>query len=258
MSFADHFSQLAQNYSRYRPRYPAALFEYLAAVAPGRDLAWDCGTGNGQAALQLAQHFGWVVATDASAEQIARAFAHDRIEYRVERAEQVTLVSGSVDLVTVALAVHWFDLPAFYEEVRRVLRPDGILAVWSYHLPLIAAEIDRRLWFYYNEVLGEYWPERFHYVDQKYRTLPFPFERVETPDFVMRAEWNLNELTGFLGSWSATRKYSEQKGSHPLEQVWPALKAAWGNPNSKREIQWPLYIRIGRATDSVESTRADG
>ena len=252
MSFADHFSPLAQNYSRYRPHYPAALFEYLAAVAPGRGLAWDCGTGNGQAALQLAKHFDRVVATDASSEQIARAFAHHRIEYRVERAEKVSLASESVDLVTVALAVHWFDLDAFYEEARRVLNRGGILAVWSYHLPLIEAEIDRLLWFYYNEVLGAYWPERFHYVDQKYQTLPFPFEEVETPDLTMRAAWDLNELVGFLGSWSATRKYSDQKGSHPLEEIWPTLKEAWGQADLKRELQWPLYVRIGKATSLTD------
>jgi len=246
MSFADHFSQLAQNYSRFRPHYPAALFKFLATIAPSRGLAWDCGTGNGQAALQLVKYFDRVVASDASSEQIARAFPHDRIEYRVERAEQVTLASTSVDLVTVAVAVHWFDLDTFYEAVRRVLKPGGVLAVWTYHLPLIESAIDRQLQFYYSEVLGDYWPERFHYVDQKYQTLPFSFEEIETPDFVMRAEWDLNELAGFLSSWSATRKYSEQKGSHPLEQVWPALAAAWGDVNLKREIRWPLYVRVGK------------
>ncbi|HEX6386746.1 MAG TPA: class I SAM-dependent methyltransferase [Anaerolineae bacterium] len=246
MNFADHFSQLAQNYSRYRPHYPAALFEYLATIAPGRDLAWDCGTGNGQAALQLVKYFDRVVATDASSEQINQAFLHDRITYRIEKAEEVSLVSGIVDLVTVAVAVHWFALDAFYQEVRRVLKPDGVLAVWTYHLPLIGAEIDQHLRFYYSEVLGDYWPARFHYVDEKYQTLPFPFQEVEAPEFVMRAEWDLNELVGFLSSWSATRKYSEQKGSHPLEVIWPALKEAWGDANLKREIRWPLYVRIGR------------
>lgn len=137
MNFEDHFSELAQAYARYRPSYPSALFSYLASVAPGREFAWDCGTGNGQAALALAEHFDRVVATDASAAQIAHAFAHERVDYRVERAEAVSLGDGSTDLITVAIAVHWFDLEAFYREVRRVLKAKGILAVWTYHLPMI-------------------------------------------------------------------------------------------------------------------------
>src|SRR5512142_92857 len=159
-NFEDHFSSYARDYARYRPQYPPELFAYLASISPGRHLAWDCGTGNGQAAWELAKHFDRVYATDASADQIAQALPHERIEYRVERAENVSLADASVDLVTVAIAVHWFDLELFYQVVRRVARPGGLLAVWMYHVPVIDPAIDPILEHYYTDILTGYWPER--------------------------------------------------------------------------------------------------
>lgn len=247
MNFEDHFSQMAQGYARYRPIYPGALFDYLAAISPGHRLAWDCGTGNGQAALALTRHFHRVMATDASSDQLNHAFHHDQIEYRAEQAEAVSLDDGSVDLVTAAVAVHWFDLEKFYHEVKRVLKPNGILAVWTYHLPVIDAEIDRLLGIYYSGVLAGYWPDRIRYLDDRYRSLPFPFDEVSVPEFFMEAEWSLSHLVGFLDSWSATRKYQNEHSRHPLERIWPELTAAWGEPDLIRMIRWPLFIRIGRA-----------
>ena len=241
--FEDHFSPQADAYARYRPVYPPALFAYLASIAPGRDLAWDCGTGNGQAALGLAEHFQQVVATDASPEQLAHAIPHERIEYRVERAEDIALPPGSVDLVTVAVAVHWFDFDAFYGAVRRVLRGGGALAVWTYHLPVIDPAIDPILERYYREVLAGYWPPRIAYLEQKYRTLPFPFEELAPPHFEMEADWELDHLAGFLSSWSATQRYQAERGEHPLRVIWPDLERAWGE--GPRHIRWPLYFRIG-------------
>jgi len=245
-SFRDHFSRQAHTYARFRPHYPRALFAYLASLAPGRRLAWDCGTGNGQAALALAEYFERVVATDASAEQIAYAPPHARVEYRVERAEDVRLPAGSVDLVTAAVAVHWFDFDRFYATVRQALAPGGVLAVWTYHLPAIAPEIDRVLARYEVDVLAGYWPERLRYLVEHYRTLPFPFEELEAPEFTLEADWDLPQLLGFLDSWSATRRYEEAQGRHPLAQVWPELAQAWGAPERKRAIRWPLYMRVGR------------
>lgn len=248
MSFEDHFSQRAQEYAQYRPSYPSRLFAYLSSLAPSRHLAWDCGTGNGQAALGLAEYFDHVVATDASSNQIAQAFPHERIEYRVEPAEEVSLDAGSVDLITVAIAVHWFDFERFYREVRRVLQAGGILAVWTYHLPVIGPRVDPLLVAYYREILAGYWPERFSYVDDRYRTLPFPFEEVDSPEFDMTATWTLGQLVGFLGSWSAARKYQEDHNRHPVQEIWPKLVDAWGEPDQSRSIRWPMYIRVGRAT----------
>jgi SAM-dependent methyltransferase len=249
LSFEDHFSQQAQEYARYRPSYPSALFAYLASITPGHELAWDCGTGNGQAALALVQYFDHVVATDASPDQLSQAPLHQQIEYRVEQAEHVSLESGSVDLVTVAVAVHWFDLQLFYQEVQRVLKPGGIVAVWTYHLPMINPDIDRVINNYYAQVLAGYWPGRFRYADERYQTLPFPFQELQPVEFTMQAEWNLNHLLGFLDSWSATRKYMVEHRHHPLKRIWKELATAWGEENQTRMIRWPLHTRIGSVNE---------
>lgn len=245
-SFEDHFSKQAKEYAHFRPQYPGELFAYLASISPSRQLAWDCGTGNGQAARELTRHFTRVIATDASADQIAQAVAHERIDYRVGRAEEVSLEDHSVDLIAGAQAVHWFDLELFYQTVRRVGSPDGIIAVWTYHLPVITPSIDQILKHYYADVLAGYWPERFHFLEDHYRTLPFPFEEIKPPEFEMQASWELDQLTGFLDTWSGTRRYQEARGQHPLNVIWQQLSESWGEPGQRRTICWPLYLRVGR------------
>lgn len=244
-NFPDHFSRQAQEYARYRPSYPDDLFVYLASLSPDHHLAWDVGTGNGQAALQLARHFRRVIATDASADQLAQAASHPRVEYRVERAEDVRLEDNTIDLVTVAIAVHWFDLDAFYRAVRRVAVKDGILAVWTYHLPAIEPDIDRVVEHYYRTVLAGYWPEQIRYVDERYQTLPFPFDTVQPPEFSMQADWNLEQIFGFLNSWSATQEFLKEQGGHPLRVIWPELTEAWGEPGRQRRVRWPLFMKVG-------------
>ncbi|MGE5176132.1 MAG: class I SAM-dependent methyltransferase [Hyphomicrobiales bacterium] len=243
--FDDRFSAQADAYARFRPRYPRALFDHLASLTPGRRLAWDCGTGSGQAARALADRFERVVATDASAEQLEHAAAHPRIEYRAARAEDVVLEPGSVDLVTVATAVHWFDFDAFYAAVRRAGRPDGILAVWTYHLPVTDPALDQVLSRYYWDVLAGHWPEKFRYVEDHYRSLPFPFRELPAPEFAIRAVWTRARLEGFLESWSATQAYRKARGTDPLAEIRDALAAAWGAPDRRRAIRWPLYLRVG-------------
>ena len=246
MKFEDHFSTQSGQYAQYRPQYPDTLYAYLASIVPARSLVWDCGTGNGQAALGLAQYFARVYATDASAEQIARAYPDDKVEYHVESAEKVGLESASVDLVTVAQAVHWFDFDKFYDEVQRVLKLNGILTVWTYHLPEISPPIDQTLLRYYAEVLAGFWPERIRYLHERYTTLPFPFEEIKPPSIAMETRWDLDQLAGFLDSWSGTQRYREQKGGHPLKEIWEELSNAWGAEKEKRLIHWSLHFRIGR------------
>lgn len=236
-------------YARHRPRYPGALFDYLATLTPARELAWDCATGNGQAAVELAGQFQRVIATDASPEQIEHAIHHPLVEYRVEPGEKTTVPSAAVDLVAVGTAVHWFDFEPFYAEVRRVGKPGAVLAVWGYHLPVI----DRWLESYYRETVGPYWPERFHYLHDRYRTLPFPFEEIESPEFSIEAEWDLTALRGFLASWSATRRYVEANGPEAIERSFGSLARRWGGENDRRRIRWPLFLRIGRLSDSPRS-----
>src|SRR5215212_214493 len=184
-NFEDHFSKQSQLYAKYRPNYPEEIYAYLASIAPGRSLAWDCGTGNGQAALGLARYFDRVHATDASAEQISLAYPHENVDYHVEPAEHVSLNDASVDLVTVAVALHWFNFDEFYREVKRVLNPNGVLAAWTYSLTEISPEIDPLIDQYYSEIVGGYWPERIRYLEERYETIPFPFEEITPPTFVM-------------------------------------------------------------------------
>jgi ubiquinone/menaquinone biosynthesis C-methylase UbiE len=244
--FEDHFSKQSQLYAQYRPKYPEEIYSYLASIAPGNSLAWDCGTGNGQAAIGLAKYFDKVYATDASSDQISRAYSHPKVEYHVEPAEHVSLTDSSVDLITVAVAIHWFDFDEFYREVKRVLRPNGILAAWTYSFAEITPDVDSLTKHYYYEVLKGYWPERIHYLQEEYKTLPFPFEEIASPSFAMKANWDLNQYAGFLDSWSATQRYKEQTESHPLEVIWGKLAAAWGNENNPRLVRWPLHFRIGK------------
>lgn len=246
MNFEDHFSQQAEVYAQFRPHYPTELFAYLAGLAPGRRLAWDCATGSGQAALGLVERFDRVIATDASAEQIARAVPHERIDYRVEPAESTSLDTGSVDLVTAAVAVHWFDHDRFYQEVRRVLAPGGVIAVWTYHRPLITPEVDALLARLEDEILDSCWPERIHYLQAHYRTLPFPFDEISPPAFSIEVSWNLRQITGFINSWSAVRRCEAENGAHPMRTIWDDFTAAWGGEEAQHSIHWPLYLRVGR------------
>ena len=246
LNFEDHFSGHSGQYAQARPQYPDQIYAYLASIAPGRSLAWDCGTGNGQAALGLAKHFDNVYATDASAEQIAHAYPHENVEYHTEPAEHVSLKDSSTDLVTVAVAIHWFNFNEFYREVKRVLKPNGVIAAWTYNSVEISPEIDSLIWHYYGDIVGKYWPKHIRYIEQRYETLPFPFEEITPPSFVMEIHWNLIQLAGFLDSWSATQRYKAQNGDHPLELIWDKLLAAWGDENKTRLIRWPLHFRIGR------------
>jgi ubiquinone/menaquinone biosynthesis C-methylase UbiE len=245
MTFKDHFSKQAAGYAKFRPRYPQKLFEYLGSIAPSRQIAWDCGTGNGQAAVGLASDFDRVIATDASEKQIANAQSHERVIYRVAPAENSGIGSATIDLIIVAQALHWFDLDQFYGEARRVLKPDGILAASAYNLLHIEKAIDEVVNRYYHEVVGHFWPTERKLVEQ-FGDLPFPFPEISAPKFEMTAHWNLEHLLGYLGTWSSTQRFIAARGIDPLEQITDDLCSLWGKPGQKRSITWPLIIRIGR------------
>ncbi|MBI3896712.1 MAG: class I SAM-dependent methyltransferase [Gammaproteobacteria bacterium] len=246
MSFHDHFSGHAGAYAKYRPDYPPALFDYLATVAPARALAWDVGTGSGQAALGLVPFFQHIVASDPSAEQIEQAQPHPQVTYVVAAAEQSSLPAHSVDLITVAQAIHWFDFARFYAEVRRVLKPDGRLAVFGYGLNEITPAIDAIMLRYYRDIVGPYWPPERRYLDEQYATLPFPFTELRTPSFRLQQSWDLAAFRGYLATWSATQGYLRERGSDPLALIDAALINAWGTPTIARRVTWPLYLRVGR------------
>jgi ubiquinone/menaquinone biosynthesis C-methylase UbiE len=244
-AFEDNFSKQADAYARYRPQYPAALYEWIASIAPGHDCAWDAGTGSGQAAIGLTRHFRSVIATDPSANQIANALPHPQIDYRVTRAEDSGLADQSVDAVTVALALHWFDLDQFYAEVQRVLRPGGVIAVWTYYLPQIAPEIDQVIEHFDTVILRDYWSPRLQSLREHYRTVPFPFREFTAPELVIEQRWALTDLIGYLSSWSGVQAYREARGLDPFDLIRADLATAWGETD-RREVRWPLFVRAGR------------
>jgi ubiquinone/menaquinone biosynthesis C-methylase UbiE len=246
MTFEDHYSGHADAYARHRPRYPDALYDWVASLTPERALAWDAGTGNGQVAVALADHFKRVIATDASAGQLAMAVQHDRVEYRLEPSDKVTLADGSVDLITAAAAVHWFELDGFYSEVRRVARPGTMIALWSYGPRDIADAVGPLVHRYQEEIVGPYWPERIGYVHDRYASLPFPFAEHTAPEFQLTATWNLDELLAFLDTWSASQRYLREHGRQASEAIRKDLEREWGDPLVRRDITWPLFFRVGR------------
>jgi SAM-dependent methyltransferase len=251
-TFKDHFSSASDRYAAYRPDYPAALFAWLAGLCPRtgtsteRDTAWDCATGSGQAALGLAPHFRRVVATDASAEQIRHAESHPRIAYRVAPAEASGLADRNVDLVTVAQAAHWFDLPRFYAEAAHVLKPGGVIALWGYGRMVLPGEMDALFQRFYAETVGPYWPPERALIDDAYRSLDFPFTEIQPPAFYIEVEWTLPRLMAYLSTWSAVDRYQNARGHDPLPALMTELEPMWGDPGKARCLQWPLFLRVGR------------
>jgi ubiquinone/menaquinone biosynthesis C-methylase UbiE len=241
--FKDHFSKQAAEYAKFRPRYPKELFRWLGSVAPANELAWDCATGSGQAAVELADVFEQVIATDASEKQIENAERHPPVEYRVATAEESGLEPRTVDLITVAQALHWFDLARFEAEARRAAKFGGIVAAWAYKLATVSPAIDAIIDRYYSDVVGSHWPAERVLVE-KFEDLPFGFDRIETPSFEMRAEWKVEQLLGYLGTWSATQRFMAAEQRDPLEEIEGELREAWGE--DVRQVVWPLTVRVGR------------
>ncbi len=243
-AFKDHFSGQAIAYEKYRPRYPRELFAWLAANAPARDVAVDVATGNGQAAIALAEFFDEVVATDASAAQLEAALARPRVRYQCEPAERLSLPDASADLIVAAQAAHWFDWHAFQAEARRVLRPGGLLAFWSYGNCESEPGIDRMLEDFSRDVVGPYWPRERRHVEEAYRDLALPFPEVAVPRFEMRVDWDIESMLGYLGTWSAVQRYRKRNDRDPLALLTPPLTRAWGT--GVRQLRWPLVIKAGR------------
>ena len=248
----DHFSRQAAGYAVYRPTYPRALFDFVAGLAPARRTAWDCATGNGQAAVGLAPFFDRVVATDASAAQIAHAHAHPRVEYRVAAAEASGLSSATIDLVTVAQAAHWLDLDAFYREVRRVLVPGGAIALWSYgSASLDEPALSAAFGEFEHVTVGEYWPPERRLIVEGYLTIPFPFAELRAPRLTLEQRWTLDELLGYVGTWSASDRFSDATGLDPVRELDRVLAPLWGARSRVRNVSWPVAIRAGVVDSSA-------
>lgn len=245
-AFKDHFSSGSAAYAAHRPRYPAALAEFLADLAPARDLALDCGCGTGQLSVLLAERFRHVLATDASAAQIAEAEAHRCVEYRTAPAERSGLPDASADLVIVAQAAHWLDLPAFYTEVRRVAKPGAVLALITYGVLHVEGAADSVVQRFYGEVIGPYWPPERRHVEDGYRALPFPFTEITAPPLAIEAALSLPDLLGYVATWSAVRAAERALGQDPLAALRAELAQVWGELETRRIVRWPLSLRVGR------------
>ncbi|MDE2259894.1 MAG: class I SAM-dependent methyltransferase [Betaproteobacteria bacterium] len=245
-NFNDHFGSVAADYVKNRPTYPPGLFDWLAGQCMSHDLAWDCGTGNGQAATALARYFDRILATDASAAQIAQAGGHPKIEYRVASAESSGIDNQCVDLVVIAQALHWFDLDCFYAEVTRILKPGGLVAAWSYGvLKVEGEEVNAMIQRFYHDEVGPYWPLERRHVETGYRDLSFPFIRIPAPSFAMSARWTLEQLLGYFRSWSATAHLIKDKGFDPVSSLELRLRDHWRDADQRRIVEWPLAILAG-------------
>lgn len=241
--FKDHFSDDSASYALNRPGYPAALFSHLSMLCEGHDLAWDCATGSGQSARQLANHFAQVIATDASESQIRNACRKSNIHYHVATAEASAIAHASLDLVTVAQALHWFDTAVFAREVSRTLKPGGVLSVWTYNLLKVNPDIDSLVNLLYADTLADYWAAERQLVEEEYQSVTFPFEEVEVPAFHMSREWNASQLLAYLQTWSAVKAYTSALGTDPVKQISNELMSAWGVPDQRLIVQWPLSVR---------------
>jgi SAM-dependent methyltransferase len=255
MNFKDHFSGHADLYAKARPHYPDALFDWVANEVPARDTCWDAGCGNGQASVSLARRFSRVIATDPSASQVGNAVARPNIDYRIEPRNfsargnggyQTSIDDHSVDAITVAQALHWFDLPAFVAEVQRVARPGALFAAWCYANCSVSPAVDAVIAHLYADTLGACWPPERRLVEEGYASLGLPFTPVTAPAFAMQVDWNATQLLAYLTSWSAAQRCRRETGQDAVAASADTLVAAWGKPQHVRPVRWTLAIRAGR------------
>lgn len=241
----DNFSTQSDQYAKYRPTYPKDFFDYLNTIVPNKENAWDCGTGNGQVAYELAKTFDKVFATDISQSQIDNAVQAGNIVYSVQPAETTNFDNAQFDLIVVAQAIHWFDFDRFYAEVKRTAKDNAFLCVVGYSRVKINGQIDNLITDFYTNVVGPYWDKERKYIDEHYATIPFSFDEIQTPKFVNTQHWTLEHLTGYLKTWSAVKHFAKQNNCDPIDKLQKSLEQLWGK-GAVKEVQFPLLLRIGR------------
>jgi SAM-dependent methyltransferase len=240
----DMFSYQANNYAKYRPGYPKELFDHILQFVTEKNIAWDCATGNGQAAVALAPHFKKVIATDISEKQLSLAKPHANIQYQVASAEHTHFPDNSFDLITVAQAYHWFKFEAFEKEVRRVAKKDAVIAVWGYNLfSKNDVAIDAFIRKFYTEIVGPYWDNERKYVDDNYSSVPFNFPLLPAKEFSINVVWSKNDLIGYLNSWSSVQHFIETKKYNPIDNIINDLDLIWKN---EKPVSFPLFLKLGR------------
>lgn len=247
MKYTNHFGEQSADYLQFRPNYPDSLFDFLSSLVKDHDTAWDCATGSGQAAIPLARYFKTVIATDMNQPQLDEAPKIGNISYYHCTAEKTHIPNDSVDLITVAQALHWFDFTRFYVEVKRVLKPEGVIAAWSYSLGKLNPDLDKIIGKLYHDILGNmYWPKERRYIEEEYKTIPFPFKKLEHPDFTIEKELDFDQLLGYLATWSAVKEYQKRNQVNPLDLIIDELENAWGDPERKLIMHWPIHLLVGK------------
>jgi ubiquinone/menaquinone biosynthesis C-methylase UbiE len=241
----DNFSKRSDLYAQFRPTYPEALFKHILQYVNATDTAWDCATGNGQAAQSLASYFDRVYATDISAKQVDNAVKRGNIIYKVESAENSSFDDNMFNLITVAQAIHWLDFEKFYREVKRTSKPGGILAVIGYGLIQTGGNLNDLIQHFYTQIVGPYWDKERRYIDENYKTIPFPFIELEPTQSHINVEWKFDQLTGYLNTWSAVQHYIKANNNNPVELYQDELKQAWGDKNLQ-PFSFPILLRIGK------------
>ena len=226
--------------------YPDELFQFLAHQCSSHDLAWDCATGNGQAAVPLAKYFKQILATDASERQITNAVPHERVTYKVALSEESGMETSSVDLITVANGIHWFALDKFYEEANRILKPAGVIAAWTYSDLRINDRVDAVVQHLARVILRTYWPAESISVVEGYQDLPFPFEPIRYPQFKCLTRADFKALLGLFYSWSATQRYVAAHDKDPVDLVRKELSDVWGDEEEVLQITWNLALKVGQ------------
>jgi len=247
MKWKDNFSKQSKSYAQFRPIYPKELFQWLGSQLTSKETLWDCATGNGQAASGLAPYFKKVIATDASQNQINNSFDGHNITYKVAYAEDSGFATNSVDCITVSQAAHWFAHDLFFKEVKRVLKPKGLLAIWGYGLFYTEnLALNTVLKHFYTEVIGDYWDKERQYLDERYETLPFPFPLLDTPHFKMKHFWNLEKLIGYLNTWSSVQKFEAKHQKNPTHNLKEEISLVWENPSEAILFVWDIFLKIGQ------------
>ena len=240
----DIFSTQASLYAQYRPTYPAELYDFIYSRLAGFDAAWDCATGNGQVAVELAKRFDKIYATDISDKQLSNAPALPNILYSNQQAEHTTFADNTFDLITVGQALHWFKHDAFFAEVKRVLKPGGVFAAWMYDVLTVNPAIDEHFTHFYHHTTNLYWEPERKFVDAHYTNIHFPFDSVERAEFTMSVQWTLSHFEGYLNTWSATQKMIAQTGQNPVPALVAQLQPLWGLDEVK-EVTFPVYLVVG-------------
>ena len=243
----DNFSSQSDKYVKYRPTYPLDFFEYLNSIVANKQNAWDCGTGNGQVAYELAKTFDNVFATDISRTQIDNALREANITYSLQPAERTNFDDEQFDLIIIAQAIHWFDFERFYAEVRRTARENALICVVGYGRIKISEEIDRAIANFYENVIGTYWDKERRYIDEDYKTIPFPFKEIRTPGFVNILNWTLEHLIGYLNTWSAVKHFINKNRHNPIDDLQSELEQHWEKGQTKK-VHFPLLLRVGQIT----------